>query len=67
MLQIEVAALLVSEDHRGVGPGSNLAGALQPPSLIDFHPAVGFTPVIVGLVADADLLSGLADGFPLTQ
>ncbi len=35
----------------------------QPPGLIDFHPAVGLAPAIVGLVADADLLAGLADAF----
>jgi hypothetical protein len=37
------------------------------PGLIDFHPAVDFAPAIVALVADTDLLAGLADGFPLTE
>ncbi len=39
----------------------------QPLGLVDFHPAVDLAPAIVGLVADTDLLAGLADGFPLAQ
>ena len=39
----------------------------QPPGLVGFHPAVAFAPATVRLVANTDLLAGLADGFPLAQ
>ncbi len=57
---------------REISNGSLQPGVLrlqffQPPGLIDFHPPVDLAPAIVGLVADADLLAGRADGFPLAQ